>query len=381
MRKVLVYRTDILPISETFILAQTIGLKSFNTRLIGLCRPVKSLEVPADTILLTRDQSVRSRLRKRLYWMTGIAPRFHREAANVGAQLIHAHFGPDAVTALHLAEILGLPLIVTLHGYDVTTPRSSVHFYEKLWSRVSLFLCVSNFLRLKAIELGFPPEKLRVHYIGVDRSKFEPSQLDRISESVLFVGRLVEKKGCEYLLRAMAIVQRSLPNARLTVIGDGILREPLEALAKTLRVNCQFLGSQPSEVIRKALGATRVFCAPSVTAKDGDSEGLGIVFAEAQAMGVPVVSSDHGGIPEVVRHGITGLLVPERDFEELAKAILVYHRDDVAWRNARDKGIAWIEMQFDLATQNEELEAIYREVIEQFGDRGRKSAANTAMAF
>lgn len=366
MRKVLIYRTDVLPISETFVMGQMNALKSFRPRIMGLCRPEKSLEVASDAIVLTGKRTLSSIIRKKLYWKTGIAPRFHRQAADFGTDLIHAHFGPDGITAAHIADILRKPLVVTLHGYDVTIPRKSPATYAKLWQRASLFLCVSNFIRDKAIECGFPPEKLRVHYIGIDRSRFTPTTAFQKPDSVLFVSRLVQKKGCEYLLRAMEIVQRTRPEAELTIIGDGPLRSQLEELAKSLRIHCRFLGAQSSAQVRQALETTRVFCVPSVTADNGDSEGLGMVFAEAQAMGVPVVSFRHGGIPEVVQDGITGLLAPEKDHAQLAEGILHYFNNDFFWRESRSRGIDWIAKRFDLAVQTEELEAIYAEVISKY---------------
>jgi colanic acid/amylovoran biosynthesis glycosyltransferase len=366
MRRVLIYRTDVLPISETFILAQANALKSFQPRFIGLCRPDPSLEVPADSILLTGRRTLRSIVRKRLYWKTGIAPRFHRAAAEAGAALIHAHFGPDGMTAARIAEQLGLPLIVTLHGYDVTIPRKSPTTYARLWERASLFLCVSKFIRDRAIEAGFPPEKLRVHSIGIDLSQFNPNGTHARPDSILFVSRLVQKKGCEYLLRAMEIVQRTRPGAELTVIGDGVLKPQLEELAKNLGVRSRFMGGQPSYVVRKALQSTRVFCVPSVTADNGDSEGLGMVFAEAQAMGVPVASFEHGGIPEIVQNGISGFLAPERDHVRLAEGILRYLSDDLFWQQSRMRGIDWIQNRFNIETHTAELEAIYSDVISRF---------------
>ena len=362
MKKVLIYRTDLLPISETFIKAQADALRGFQPRYIGLCRSLKSLEIPSDAILLAGLPSVATRIRKRFYWTTGIAPGFHSNAASFHPDLLHAHFGPDGITAMRIADAVQCPLIVTLHGYDISLPRMS-SIYPGLWKRASLFLCVSNFIRRKAIEAGFPEEKLRVHYIGIDRSKFKPASIEAKPDSVLFVSRLVQKKGCEYLLRAMSIVQRSRPDSELTVIGDGVLRQPLEDLAKQLNLRCRFLGAQPSNAVREALQSTRLFCVPSVTAENGDSEGLGMVFAEAQAMGVPVVSFAHGGIPEVVQDGSTGLLAPEYDYEKLADGILRYLTDEEFWQQSRARGIAWIQKQFDLTTQTIELEEIYSDVI------------------
>lgn len=145
---------------------------------------------------------------------------------------------------------------------------------QRLFEQASVFICVSEFIRQKAIEAGFPKSKLRVHYIGVDRALFSAGTQVNREDLVLFVGRLVEKKGCEYLIQAMDLVQKKCTPVRLAIIGDGPLRQSLESLARDKGVVCQFLGSQPTHVIREWLGRARVFCVPSVTANNGASEGL-----------------------------------------------------------------------------------------------------------
>jgi glycosyltransferase involved in cell wall biosynthesis len=234
---------------------------------------------------------------------------------------------------------------------------------RRLGREAALFLCVSQFIRDRAIAAGLPEEKLRVHYIGVDLEQFQAPPIGATGAGVLFVGRLVEKKGCAHLLRAMASVQQTYPDCLLTVIGDGPLRGSLENHARELGVACSFLGAQPPAIVREHLQQTRIFCAPSVTAENGDSEGLGMVFAEAQAMGIPVVSSLHGGIPEVVVHGRTGLLVSERDHEALAAAIASLLADASLWEQFRHNARAHIEHSFDLAKQTAELETIYQDLM------------------
>jgi colanic acid/amylovoran biosynthesis glycosyltransferase len=231
-------------------------------------------------------------------------------------------------------------------------------------------VCISDFLRRRALESGFPERKLRTHYIGIDTNFFTPYVPEygaHLRKSVLFVARLVEKKGCTHLIQAMHQVQSRFPDARLVIIGDGPERSSLEAQARSLGVQCDFRGAQPSSVVRQEMHSARVFCVPSVTARSGDSEGLGIVFAEAQAMGVPVVSSLHGGIPEVVSDGVTGLLAPERDHEQLAQHIIRFFSDDTFWSDCSRKAVSWIADKFDLKKQTAYLEEIYRDVIQSGG--------------
>ena len=318
-----------------------------------------------------------SRSKGMLYRATGVWPGFHERIQRAGASLVNAHFAMDGACALPIALAAKVPLIVTLHGNDVTTSehlhrramRGQLYLLrrERMFRTVKLFLCASDFLRRSAIERGFPEHKLKVHYIGVDLKLFCPPVSGQPRQNVLFVGRLVEKKGCRYLILAMQQVQSQFPLARLIIIGDGPERASLELQAREAGIQCEFRGAQSSHVVRQELSSARVFCVPSVKAKTGDSEGLGIVFAEAQAMGVPVVSSLHGGIPEVVSDGVTGLLAPERDHDRLAQHIIRFFSDDTFWNDCSRKAVSWIADNFDLQKQTAQLEEIYRDVIETGG--------------
>ncbi len=375
MPTILIYRNELLPVSETFIQAQAAALTKFQPVYIGLRRQTPSLALAGEPILLSRSSSTLARIRGLLYKATGVDPSFHRKAKQLDAGLLHAHFAIDGANALSLASAIGKPMIANLHGIDVTRTDESYRrsvtgkIYlarrRQLWNDAELFLCDSEYLRQKALLIGFPEHKLKTHYIGIDLKLFRPPESNQERRDVLFVGRLVEKKGCRYLISAMQKVQAAFPLVKLILIGDGPERDALEKQAKELGVMTDFRGSQPAPVIRAALASARVFCAPSVKASNGDSEGLGMVFAEAQAMGVPVVSSEHGGIPEVVRDGETGLLAPERDCEGLAERITRLLADDDLWNRFSRQAIAWVPERFDVHRQTMKLEAIYETVIRE----------------
>lgn len=359
MRKVLIFKETLLPPSETFILAQMRALTRHQPRLAGLERVASSLPLPQETLMLCGRSSAVASLRAKVYRRTGVAPLFHARARQFRPDLVHAHFASGGRTALHLARSLRVPLLVTLHGSDVTIRPSKPDVYRRLADEATLFVCVSRFIRDRAIAAGFPPEKLVVHYIGIDPDVFTAVGTPPPSKRVLFVGRLVEKKGCEFVLRAMQLVQQEYPDSELVVIGDGPLRPALETLARDLKVHCDFRGVQPTETVREELRKARLFCAPSITAANGDSEGFGIVFAEAQAMGVPVVSSRHGGISEAVEEGVTGFLAPERDYGALAAGVATLLSDEERWRSFSNAAIQRIQQHFNLKTQTELLEDMY----------------------
>jgi colanic acid/amylovoran biosynthesis glycosyltransferase len=359
---VLIFAEKLLPISETFIRNQVLHLSHFVPRYVGLGKARDSLPLRPDTIVLTSTQSTFSELRQKIYRRIGVAPVFHRRVRSLGTNLIHAHFGNGGRSALPLSHHLKIPLVVTLHGSDVTRRIDFGKYYGRLWRHASAFICVSKFIRQKALDAGFPRQKLLVHYIGIDRDVFETKQrVDRL-DIVLFVGRLVEKKGCAFLLRAMAKVQRQHVGIKTVVIGDGPLRASLEKLADDLGVHCQFLGAQPADAVRNWLASARIFCAPSVTASNGETEGAPIVILEAQAMRVPVVSTRHAGIPEVVLDGKTGLLAPETNSDVLALHIQRFLTDERFSRQCVEYAFARLQSQFDIRLQTQRLETLYGRV-------------------
>ena len=372
--KVLVFRNNLLPPSETFILAQARALRAV-APVFAAVHPAPASIVPAaDAHIVSASASKWGELGRRWYWATGVAPQFHRRLRALRPTLVHAHFAPDGAAALPLQAALGVPLIVTLHGYDVTRDERThaqkpegrlylAHRHE-LWKRAAVFLCVSHFIKDEALRRGFPADKLVVLPIGIDVEAFRPAACAREKERILFVGRLVEKKGCADLLRAVEhLVAAGVP-VNVTFVGDGPLRPVLEQQARKDGLPCEFLGMLPPAAVRDHLRRARVFCVPSKTASDGDSEGLGMVFAEAQAMGTPVVSYRHGGIPEIVAHGTSGLLAEEGDVLGLAEALSLFLRDDALCRDHGLAGTRRMQTIFSLHQQTRKLEELYASVCE-----------------
>lgn len=369
--RVVIFRSELLPISETFVREQAEALLRFEPVYAGLREVPSGLPSSGPAILLVPPRAPLPKLRTLIYRMTGLGGSFAAKIRAFQPSLIHAHFALDGADALPLSKHLGIPLVVTLHGYDVSSSdesfkNSSAGFFylrrrRELWKHTHTFLCVSEFIREKALKRGFPAEKLRVHYTGVNCDYFSRSDQPR-DGSILFAGRLVEKKGCQYLLDAMADVRKVIPGASLTVIGDGPLRDSLKARAAQLNLPVRFLGAVPLDEVRACMSRASIFCVPSLRADNGDSEGFGMVFAEAQAMGTPVVSFHHGGIPEAVEDGRTGLLVPERDVRALAAAILRLLGDDDLWDSFSVRGAARILEKYSLEHQTRLLEDLYASV-------------------
>jgi colanic acid/amylovoran biosynthesis glycosyltransferase len=275
-----------------------------------------------------------------------------------------------------LARSLKIPLIVHFRGADATVSEayarySSLNHWiyfrrrEALKTEARLFITVSKFIKDKILEQGFPEDRIVAHYHGVDIKKFKPDPEVLRKPIVLFVGRLTEKKGCEYLIQAMARVQEQRPDIELVLIGDGPLKANLEVLAAQKLKRFQFLGVQPSAVVKDWMNCASLLVAPSITALQGDSEGLPNVVLEAQAMGLPVVSTTHAGIPEAVIHGETGFLAPERDAQSLADFSLLLLQDLDLWQHFSLKGQQHMYHNFNREIQTRSLEEIYKRIIQK----------------
>jgi colanic acid/amylovoran biosynthesis glycosyltransferase len=371
----IVFNGRLLAKSETFIRAQGEGLQNFTPYYVG-ARLINGLSLPPERTLVVNQGGAMGTTQELIFKFWGAAPKLCHQVKQLNPVLLHAHFGVCGALALPLARTLKLPLLVTFHGIDATmsddyarresiSTRIYLRRREALKRETNLFVTVSNFLKAQLIQQGFPEDKIVVHYIGVDTDIFQP-EADVVREPVvLFVGRLVEKKGCEYLIKAMAQVQATRPDVELVVIGDGPLRSSLEHLANSSLLRYRFLGVQPPEIVRSWMNKATVFSVPSVRAASGDCEGFGIVFAEAQAVGLPVVSFAHGGITEAVAHGETGFLATERDFQELAKYILQLFAEPMLWQQFSTNGQKRVLTKFNLRKQTQALEEIYQMVQHQ----------------
>jgi colanic acid/amylovoran biosynthesis glycosyltransferase len=305
----------------------------------------------------------------------GMAPMLSagRYAAALGLRrkrydVIHAHFGPNGVTAaaMRLLGVLDGALAVTFHGYDLSAEvqKAGRHLYRHLFQDAQLCLPVTERWRTRLLELGCPAEKVRVHHMGVDCNEFAWVARERSAGSpveLITVARLVEKKGIEYTLRALATLPPECAY-RYTIVGDGTDRDRLLRLAADLGIasRVQFAGALSHTEVRIRLAGADVAILTSHRAANGDEEGLPVVLMEAMATGMPVVSTHHSGIPELIADGVEGFLVPERDVTILAQRIASLIRDPhsrvAMGRAARHR----VTQQHDHAVLITELETLLR---------------------
>ena len=252
---------------------------------------------------------------------------------------ILCHFGSNGERALRVrdAGIVSGPLVTAFHGADMSryVRLHGAAAYRDLFARGELFLPVSEFWAARLVQLGCPADRIDVHHMGIDLSRFAftPPRTPTVDQPVriVAVARLVEKKGLPYAIRAVCALRRDGVDVVLDIVGDGPLRAELESLVGELGMSnaVRIIGAKSREDVARAMGSAHLFVAPSVTARDGDMEGIPVALMEAMASGVPVVATRHSGIPELVRDQVSGLLVGERDVEALANALrwLVDHHE------------------------------------------------------
>lgn len=283
--------------------------------------------------------------------------------------VIHAHFGPNGVLAAALRD-LGLiegKLVTTFHGADMTryVKGRGPSGYSFLAREGEAFLPISDRWRAELVGMGFPSDRTRVHHMGVDCEAipYVPPEVAGGERRILSVARLTEKKGIKYAIRAFHRCVRDLNvAATYTIVGDGEQRDALERLAAdlSLRGRVKFVGWKSKEEIIDLLSESHLFLAPSVTAKSGDQEGIPVAIMEAMASGLPVVSTYHSGIPELVEDGASGLLVAERDVDALAEALASLLRNPERLEDMGKSGRYIVEERFDVAELNDRLVKIYR---------------------
>ncbi len=294
--------------------------------------------------------------------------------------ILHCHFGPNGILAAKLRYIGAINgrLITTFHGFDVSKYIKSRgrNVYDFLFTKGDVFLPISEDMKNELVGLGCDPEKILVHRMGIDPSKFSP----RYSEpgetiNLLTVGRLVEKKGIIYGIRGVAEALKRFPRIKYRIVGDGPLREKMEGLIAKLEIGdkVEILGWRRQDEVRKLMRDADIFLAPSVVDRNGDKEGLPVVLMEALASGLPVISTVHSAIPELVEEGKSGFLVPERDVETLVERLIFLLSHPERLIEMGRAGRSKIEKEFNIHKLNDQLVEIYSKSMKSKEDDSPKA--------
>lgn len=332
--KVCHYMREYARATETFVVNQIAALSSVSESV--LCRDHLPL-TPTSTLASART-SVNA------YGLSGAHPIYRRlkiagpgEAAfyrdslrSLGPDVLHVHYGTDAAYLLRAVGSIEAPMVVSYYGYDVSRFPQRLFGAARLYlmpvfRRAAMHLAMTPQMAGTLIALGAPLDRVKVHHHGIDVGAWET--VDRtasVGTRLLIVASLVEKKGHAVLLKAVALLASAGLDVRLRIVGDGPLRRELESTVSALGIapRAEFIGYLPhGPQLASEYAAADIFVHPSRVDRRGDSEGLPGTILEAMASGLPIVSTEHAGIPYAVEQNRSGLLVPEGDAAALAQAV------------------------------------------------------------
>jgi colanic acid/amylovoran biosynthesis glycosyltransferase len=305
-------------------------------------------------------------------------PFLGRQVKHCQAQLLHSHFGNYGWANLAIAQKYQLKHLVTFYGLDVNQlPQQDSRWrsrYQDMFRQIDRVLCEGPHMAQCIVQLGCPAEKVSVHHLGVDFEKlpFQPREW-QVGEPlrILMAASFREKKGLTYALEALGQLNADV-TLDITLIGDsGSDIESQQEKQRILEIIGQYnlkvrlLGYQPHDIFIKEAFQNHLFLSPSVTARDGDTEGgAPVSIIEAAASGMPVISTNHCDIPEVLKPYPVALFAQERNVEDLVRILKWWVGHSKDWQGVLSTTRTYIETEFDAKIQGQKLGAIYRDVME-----------------
>jgi colanic acid/amylovoran biosynthesis glycosyltransferase len=272
---------------------------------------------------------------------------------------------------LRIKRDTGLPLVTSFYGIDASAIPKQKRWqtkYRILFEQGDIFLAEGNHLKRRLMALGCPEEKIRIQRLGVelDQIPFKtrmPKENGKVI--ILFCGRFTQKKGVMDALKAVYEVYRAYPHLEFRIVGDGQMRPQIEEFIKGNGMGSytRLLGMQPHSVLREELERADLFIHPSRTAQDGETEGgAPTILLEAQASGLPVLSTYHCDIPEYVLDGKSGFLVAEKDWQALSERLLYLLKGQDRWKAMGEAGRRHMELSYDVRKEIDHLENIYTQL-------------------
>ncbi|MEO0846985.1 MAG: glycosyltransferase [Cyanobacteria bacterium J06648_1] len=283
--------------------------------------------------------------------------------------IIHCHYGRNGLKASLLKDlgVITGKIVVVFHGNDISR-YLKLHgddVYHYLFQRADLLLPISQHWRDKLIDLGCEPSKIMVHHMGIDCNKFVPSPktTEQTTPLILSVARLVEKKGLTYGIAAVAQLSEQFTKLKYLIVGDGVLRSQLESQITTEQI--ELLGWREQAELQHIIAQADILLAPSVTSSNGDCEGIPVSLMEAMAQSIPVVSTYHSGIAELVEDGVAGYLVPERDTVALSHKLQHLLADPQLRQQMGQAGRQRVLQHYNIDQLCDRLVGIYQETVAQ----------------
>ena len=369
---VLVFRDKLLLDSETFISRSYEAFSEY--QIIYICTKLgwSHKKIKDKKLVIAKGT-----FKKALFSLFGYVSEINiiRE---LKPSIIHAHFGKSGALALPIAKQLNIPLVITFHGGDITKfTHSKKTFFSRVYQRrlreiksyTSKFLGVSNFIKKKLIEKGFPENKILTHYLGIKIKTFVKA--DKNNNKLFFAGRFVEKKGVDVLINAIKTLKSNGYSIKLDLAGSG----PLESHYKKMTRNIpeiNYLGWLSKEQMEDHMKNSLAVVVPSKVASNGDCEGLPTVILEALSNSCLVIASNHSGIPELIKANLTGLIFEEGNHIELSDLIVKARNMNQNDRDRMiDEGQKILRQRFNSYEQSIKLEKTMNEIVSSYDSKRR----------
>jgi len=363
--KVLHFKTTYLNPSETFIDRLVRNQQTFEP-IVATCyadrfvNDMKIYEMPKQGLIGLMN-SIQLKL--------NTAPSFLFDTVKIEhPDIIHGHFGLDSYRLISLRNRSGIPLVVNFYGHDVQRLPKEFgwkHRYKRLQRNMDWAIAGSEDMKHNLADLGFDPSSISVIKLAVDKANIPFKLREKAGPKLMMVGRCVEKKGFIYALKALTCLKKSLPGISLDLYGDGALLPNLKSYARDndLMDHITFHGFTPNKEIFEALYTHDILLVPSVQATDGDREGIPQTAVEGLSTGIPVIATDHAGLPEIVKDHQTGIQVPERNPESICRAVMELLNNDSLVRKISKNGREMVEQEHDIKKQVKKIEDLYTSLL------------------
>lgn len=381
------YCTTFLKSEMLHIYRQVTGLRRFETFVMTKER-LNADRFPFDAIEILPRPRINFLARFQKKYIRRMEPVFYRGEydqisgvlARRHADLLHVYFGHTGVHLLPFIRNWTGPSLVSFHGMDIM-PRPDEPGYDsrlrELLQTLPMVLARSKSLATRLVELGCPAEKIRINRtaIPLDAFPFRERSVPRGGAwKLVQASRLIEKKGIDDSLRAFAKFRATHAAATFTIAGDGPLREKLDTLARELGVApaVTFAGFQNQAQLRALYEGSHIFIHPSRTTDGLDQEGVPNAMLEAMASGLPVVATQHGGIPEAVEDGVSGLLTEENDADALHHSLLSLASSPARYDSMAAASARSVRHSFEQSASIAALEGFYAELIESHSRRASR---------
>jgi glycosyltransferase involved in cell wall biosynthesis len=373
-----------LPPSEVFMVEQARHLAKYRARFIATGRQSsQAAERNSAPVDYTCD-SLHGRLATAQLKIMRKTPLLLRDLLQ-GCAILHAHFGRNGYVAWPIARELDIPFVTTFHGFDATfvgDPRTVEGINQRRYFRRGRrqmaeagvnCIAVSNYIRVRLLELGFCEQKIFRNYIGIDTALFSPQVgTERVKGRVVCVSRFVEYKGHRFVIDALAELNRSGLPTELVLVGEGPLRNEIEKDARKKLAQVVVLTNQSPAQIVSLLRTAQLYLHGSYRTSTGHAEALGLSVLEAQAVGTPVVAFDSGGVGEGVSRGRSGYLVPEKDVKAMSAKIAALLTDSSLWEDFSRAAVNFVRSNFDIEQCSRSLEDTYDNIISAHFRDGRE---------